>query len=47
MEPFNDGLESRVTAQQETQTKLDLNYPNGIVYDFSNLPFAEEETLRA
>ena len=39
--------ELRATVQQETQAKVDSNHPDGIVQDFSHLPLAQEEEIRA
>ncbi|MES3160639.1 MAG: DNA-binding protein [Halorubrum sp.] len=39
--------ELRATVEQETQAKVDSNHPDGIVQDFSHLPLAQEERIRA
>jgi len=46
-EVVDDQPESRATVQQETQAKVDSNHPDGIVQDFSHLPLAQEEKIRA
>jgi hypothetical protein len=37
----------RATVQQEKQAKVDSNHPDGMVQDFSHLPLAQEERIRA
>jgi hypothetical protein len=46
-EVVDDKPEFRATVQQETQAKVDSNHPDGIVQDFSHLPLAQEEKIRA
>ncbi|WP_313696144.1 DNA-binding protein [Halorarum halobium] len=46
-EVVDDRPEFRATVQQETQAKVDSNHPDGIVQDFSHLPLAQEEKIRA
>ncbi|WP_136689114.1 DNA-binding protein [Halorhabdus amylolytica] len=46
-EVVDDQPELRATVQQETQAKVDSNHPDGIVQDFSHLPLAQEEKIRA
>jgi hypothetical protein len=37
----------RVTVQQQKQAKMESKHPDGIVYDFSHPPLAQEEKFRA
>jgi hypothetical protein len=37
----------RATVKQEKQAKVDSNHPDGMVQDFSHLPLAQEERIRA
>jgi Skp family chaperone for outer membrane proteins len=46
-EVVDDQPEFRATVQQEKQAKVDSNHPDGIVQDFSHLPLAQEEEIRA
>jgi Skp family chaperone for outer membrane proteins len=46
-EVADDTPEFRATVQQEKQAKVDSNHPDGIVQDFSHLPLAQEEKIRA
>lgn len=46
-EVADDRPEFRATVQQEKQAKVDSNHPDGIVQDFSHLPLAQEEKIRA
>ncbi|SEA27463.1 hypothetical protein SAMN04488065_2574 [Haloplanus vescus] len=46
-EVVDDQPKFRATVQQETQAKVDSNHPDGIVQDFSHLPLAQEEKIRA
>jgi len=53
-EPDDEGFEVvdetpdfRATVEQETQAKVDSNHPDGMVQDFSHLPLAQEERIRA
>jgi ssDNA-binding replication factor A large subunit len=39
--------ELRPTVEQEIQAKVDANHPDGIVQDYSHLPLAQEERIRA
>lgn len=46
-EVVDEQPEFRATVQQEKQAKVDSNHPDGIVQDFSHLPLAQEEEIRA
>jgi Skp family chaperone for outer membrane proteins len=46
-EVVDDKPEFQATVQQEKQAKVDSNHPDGIVQDFSHLPLAQEEKIRA
>jgi hypothetical protein len=46
-EVVDETPELRATVEQETQVKVDSNHPDGIVQDFSHLPLAQEERIRA
>jgi hypothetical protein len=46
-EVVDETPELRATVEQETQAKVDSNHPDGIVQDFSHLPLAQEERIRA
>jgi len=46
-EVVDDQPEFRATVQQEKRAKVDSNHPDGIVQDFSHLPLAQEEKIRA
>ena len=37
----------RPTVEMEVQAKVDANHPDGIVQDYSHLPLAQEERIRA
>jgi len=37
----------QATVEQEKQAKVDSNHPDGMVQDFSHLPLAQEERIRA
>ena len=42
-----DGPEMRPSVEMEVQAKVDANHPDGIVQDYSHLPLAQEERIRA
>ena len=44
---FDEAPELRPTVEQEIQAKVDANHPDGIVQDYSHLPLAQEERIRA
>ena len=46
-EVVDEQPEFRATVEQEKQAKVDSNHPDGIVQDFSHLPLAQEEEIRA
>ncbi|PSP81234.1 DNA-binding protein [Halobacteriales archaeon QS_4_69_225] len=46
-EVVDEQPEFRATVEQEKQAKVDSNHPDGIVQDFSYLPLAQEEEIRA
>jgi hypothetical protein len=43
----DEAPELRPTVEQEIQAKVDANHPDGIVQDYSHLPLAQEERIRA
>jgi ssDNA-binding replication factor A large subunit len=43
----DEAPEMRPTVEQEIQAKVDANHPDGIVQDYSHLPLAQEERIRA
>ena len=42
-----EGPKFRPSVEQEIQAKVDANHPDGIVQDYSHLPLAQEERIRA
>jgi hypothetical protein len=44
---LDEAPELRPTVEQEIQAKVDANHPDGIVQDYSHLPLAQEERIRA